>query len=255
MARQLEAQVPDEALALFLAQVRAQGYDYLLVVEELKNGPIERQGTNSRWPVTFATWLLLGIGMLIPDRTFESRATLRVTLRDLQSGRTLHERYLDAVPIDLSLVERSDFLGILESIVVPPFWVGDDSEAVRLAVRDTTRRRLLMSLAREFKSASLRQRLRELVPADVALEERGDGAIVRVRASEGLAIARLRGDGIDGASSDAFGHALLASLRVEGSQYVYAATLPAAAAGRQVQVLVGTVRGGVASATFKPGPR
>jgi hypothetical protein len=141
------------------------------------------------------------------------------------------------------------------SIVVPPFWVGDDPESVRLAVRDTTRRRLLLSLVRELKSSSLRQRLRELVPADVALEERADGATVTVRSSESLAIARLRGEGIDDASADAFVRALLASLRVEGGQYVYAAPLPAAAAGRQVQVLVGTVRGGVASATFVPGPR
>ena len=193
--------------------------------------------------------------MLIPDRTFESLATLRVTLRDLQNGRTLHERYLDAVPIDLSLVERSDFLGILLSILVPPFWVGDDPEAVRLAVRDTTRRRLLMSLAREFKSASLRQRLRELVPADLVLEERTEGAVVTVRARESLAIARLRGEGIDDANADVFARTLLGSLRVEGTQYVYTAPLPGSASGRQVQVLVGTVRGGVASATFVPGPR
>lgn len=241
-----------ESLPEFLARARADGHDYLLVVEELQDGAIDGLGTNGRWPVTFATWFLLGVGALIPDRTFESRAALRVTLRELQMGRVLHDRYLDAVPIELALVERTDFWGLLLSIVVPPFWVGDDREAVRAAVRESTERRLLLSLARELKSESLRQRLRELVPADLALVAAADGHRVRVRALEALSVARLRAD-VEPAAAEAFAQALLASVQRDGNRYVYEALLPAATTGRAAQILVGTLRGGVASATFVPG--
>ncbi|MGB3967552.1 MAG: hypothetical protein WBO45_12555, partial [Planctomycetota bacterium] len=112
---------------------RAAGFDYLLVIEELQDGPIEVQGTNARWPVTFVTWVLLGVGAFIPDRTFESRARLRFTLRELATGQPLHDQLLVAGPADLALTERTDVLGLLMSILVPPFWVGDDPEAVRTA--------------------------------------------------------------------------------------------------------------------------
>jgi hypothetical protein len=46
---------------------------------------------------------------------------------------------------------------------------------------------------------------------------------------------------------------LLASVRGDAGRYDYEAELPNGLAGRQVQVLVGTLRGGVASATFAPG--
>lgn len=255
MSRLMLARSTDEALTAFLARARADGYDYLLVVEELQNGPIEMQGTNGRWPVTFVTWILLGVGALIPDRTFESRATLRVTLRDLQSGRELHDPLLVAGPVELSLVERTDFWGLLESILVPPFWVGDDQEAVRGSLCDTTQRRLLLSLARDLKSESVRQRLRERVPADVAMAEGPAGYQITVRTAESLGVARLRGPHLDAAASEAFAQELLASVRQEGGRYRYDAVLPAAAIGQSVQVLVGTLRGGVASATFAPGRR
>lgn len=251
----LLARGADDALGQFLARARADGYDYLLVVEELQNGPIETLGTNGRWPVTLATWVLLGVGALIPDRTFESRATLRVTLRELQMGRVLHDPLLPAVPVDLALVERTDFWGLLLSVIVPPFWVGDDQEAVRRAVRATTERRLLLSLARELKSESLRQRLRERVPAEVTMAAAAGGFRVSVRAAESLGSARLRAAGLDEADAETFAQALLASVRVQGGSYLYEAQLPAAVGGQNVQVLVATLRGGVASATFAPGRR
>jgi hypothetical protein len=246
----------DEAFTAFLARARADGFDYLLVVEELRDGPIEMQGTNSRWPVTFATWILLGVGMLIPDRTFESRARLRVTLRELQTGRELHDPLLVAGPLELALVERSDFLGVVTSIVVPPFWVGDDPETVRSAVRDVTQRRLLVQLARELKSETVRQRMRDRMPAELALTETDAGCIVTVRSDEALGVARLRGGpSLGDAAADAFARALLASVQLDGGRYRYAATLPPAVDGTQVQVLVGTLRGAVASATFAPRAR
>ena len=243
-------------LTPFLQRARADGFDLLLVVEELQDGPIEQQGTNSRWPVTFTTWILLGVGMLIPDRTFESRAALRVTLRDLQTGRVLDDPLLTAGPIDLALTERGDVWGILTSILVPPFWVGDDDESVRAAVRETTRRRLLLSLAQSLKSESVRQRLRERSPASLSLADGPAGRKLMVDSFEGLSGARLRADdAVDAAGSERFEQALLASVAIDETtrRYHYEAVLPPGLEGRRVQVLVGTLRGGVASATFVPG--
>ncbi len=256
-SRLMLADGSDDAFAAFLARARADGFDFLLVVEELQDGPIEMQGTNERWPVTFATWILLGVGALIPDRTFESRAKLRVTLRELQTGRELHDPLLVAGPLELALVERTDFLGILTSIVVPPFWVGDDAEVVRQSVRETTERRLLLQLARELKSETVRQRLRDRLPAELALVEHDGGSTVTVSADEALSTARLRaGPQLGDAAADAFARTLLASVQVDNGRYRYEARLPPAANGTRVQVLVATLRGGVASATFAPrGPR
>ena len=250
----LLAAAPGPDLLPFLQAARADGYDLLLVVEELQDGPIEQQGTNSRWPVTFTTWILLGVGMLIPDRTFESRAALRVTLRDLQTGLVLADPLLTAGPIDLALTERGDVWGILTSILVPPFWVGDDDESVRDAVRETTRRRLLLSLAQGLKSEAVRQRLRERSAAAVSLVDTEAGRKIMVDSLESLAAARLRVDPpLDAATAERFEQALLASVAIDNARYHYEAELPPELTGRRVQVLVSTLRGGVASGTFLPG--
>lgn len=253
LSARLRAGRGDPELLQFLQQARDDGFDLLLVVEELQDGPIERQGTNGRWPVTLATWLLLGIGVLIPDHSYESRATLRITLRELQNGGTLHDPLLLAGPIDLNLIERTDLLGVLTSILVPPFWVGDDEAAVGRQVRSTTTRRLLLSLARDLKSEAVRQRLRERAAARIGLVAVPGGFVVTVDAGESLSIARLRGGG-EAAAAEAFAGQLLASMRRQGANFHYEAALPADASGL-VQVLVGTQRGAIASATFAPGAR
>jgi hypothetical protein len=197
--------------------------------------------------------VLLGVGAFIPDRTFESRATLRVTVRDLQTGFVLHDPLLTAGPIDLALTERTDLLGLLSSIVVPPFLVGDEPAAVTTAVRSTTERRLLLSLARDLKSESVRQRLRVLAPAGIQLERRGERAFVVVDSPEGLSLARLRCAGLADDAAERFARELLASRRGNGGRFRYEASLPAVADGELVQVAVATVVGGVASATFAAG--
>lgn len=246
----------DDGTAAMLQQARADGFDLLLMVEELQDGPIESRGTNGRWPVTFATWILLGVGALIPDRSFESRAALRVTLRDLQAGRVLHDALLVAGPVDLALSERTDNWGLLQSILVPPFWVADDLAAVTNAVRATTERRLLLSLARDLKSESVRQRLRERAAATVTLLPAPAGDVVVVDAGESLTVVRLRGDpAVHAAVAARFEQQLLASVAVAGGRYRYEAPLPDTLRAGRVQVLVGTLRGEVASATFAPGAR
>jgi hypothetical protein len=241
-------------LRRFLTAARDDGFDLLLVVEELQDGPIEGQGVNGRWPVTFATWILLGIGLVIPDHTFESRATLRVSVRDLQTGAVLYDPVLGGGPIELSLTERSDVLGLLLSILVPPFWVGSDDANVGLAVREITQRRLLLSLARDLKSEPVRQRLRERAAAGLQLDVRKDGAWLAVDAAESLSAVRLRraGGALPPDDVDAFERTLLASMQQSGGRFAYRAALPASAtaAGGRLQVLVGTIRGAVTSATF-----
>lgn len=241
-------------LASLLDRARDEGYDYLLVVEELQDGPIDSQGTNGRWPVTFATWILLGVGAFIPDRTFESRAKLRVTLRELQMGRLLHDPLLVAGPVDLALTERTDFWGLVMSIVVPPFWVGDDPAAVANSVRATTQRRLLLSLARELKSELARQRLRDQAAAAFTLSRSGDEFLLTVDALEGLALARLRLETEQRRELGILlGEKLLASGRVEGGHFRYQIALPPELVGERVQIVVGTLRGAIASATYRPG--
>ena len=252
--QQLRSPTAEPVLLDYLQQARDDGYDFLLVVEQLQNGGIERQGVNGRWPVTLATWLLLGVGMFIPDHTFESRATLRVTVRDLQTGRVVHDPGLFSGPIDLSLVERSDFLGIVLSIVVPPFWVGDDDQRVRSAVGETTLRRLLVQLARDLKSEPVRQRLRSQTSAAFALV---GARRLRVDAAESLSSLRLRpaGGALPPQLAQQFEQELLSSLRMEGSRFLYEAELPAALTAGSVQVLAATITGGVASATLELGGR
>ncbi|MFO1030105.1 MAG: hypothetical protein U1F60_03410 [Planctomycetota bacterium] len=251
--RQLADRRAAADLVAVLQEARQAGCDYLLVVEELQDGPIEQLGTNGRWPVTFATWVLLGVGALIPDRTFESRATLHVTLRDLQSGSVMHDTLLGAGSIDLTLTERTDLLGLLTSIVVPPFWVGDDQEAVAEAVRSTTERRFLLSLARDLKSESLRQRLRARSPAAVQLRRRGGLVEVVVDARDGLAAVSLLAEGLAQDPQRRFAEALLASQQRVGERFQHAAVVPDLPDGTTFQVVVATVAGGVASATFRSG--
>jgi hypothetical protein len=248
----LQARPDDPALQAFLQDARDRGFDLLLVVEELRDGATETQGINGRWPVTFFTWILLGLGLVIPDHTFESRATLRVTVRDLQTGAVLHDPLLVGGPIELSLTERSDYWGLLASILVPPFWVGDDVESLRASVRGVVERRLLLSMARDLKSESVRQRLRERGAASLSLVDDRNGPQVVVDTAESLSVARLAG-GADPAAAATFERELLASMRREGERFRYRATLPALPRGAVVQVLVGTLRGDVASATFAPG--
>lgn len=250
----LQGGAAEDSVQQFLQRAREEGFDLLLVIEELQDGPIDEQGTNGRWPITFATWILLGFGALIPDRTFESRATLRVTLRELQSGRVLHDPLLAAGPVELALFERSDLLGLLLSIVVPPFWVADDQEMVAAAVRATTQQRLLLSLARDLKSESVRQRLRERGAARIVLVEDGAAPIVRADSAESLSLVRLRGRrDLPPEAAAAFERELLASRRWDGERFHYEAVLPEAARTGRIQVLLGTIRGSVASATFAPG--
>ena len=249
--QQLKTGEQPEQLLAFLQSTRDQGYDLMLVIEQLTDAPILGEGINNRWPVTLATWLLLGVGMFIPDHTFESGASLRFTLRDLQTGAVLYDQLLFGGPVDLSMVERTNFLGILTSVIVPPFWVYNDDANVNTGVRDVVSRRLLTSLARDLKSELARQRLRENAIASMSLADRR----LVIDAAESLTTVRLRSASVSlpAETALAFERRLLASMDQEGARFVYQAQLPDACPEGLLQVLAETITGDVASATLVAG--
>lgn len=237
----------------YLQRARDDGHDWLLVVEGLRDGPIESQGINGRWPITLGTWLLVGLGFLIPDHGFESRAILRVSVRDLESGRVLYESLVNAGPVELSLVERSSTLGLLTSIVVPPFWVADDEAKVRRSVSSITLQRLVQFAARELKSPTARQRLRDGSVAAIELVREPGRQRLLVSSRQAIAVVRLRQQGLDSRGPEllAFERTLLGSMRAQEAQYRYEAELPVVGEGL-FQVIVSTIEGEVVSATFGP---
>ena len=245
------APVHEAELQAFLERARRGGHDFLLVVERLEDGPVELRGVNGQWPITAAVWLMIGLGMVIPDHTYESKAQLHVALRDVQSGRTLYSDQFGSGLIDLSLIERTDFLGLVESIVVPPFLVGDDDEAVEAIIRDTASARLLVSMARDLKAPPFRSKLLQQLPARVVVVLDGDAIDVEVLDADSLSSVRVQVDAtpMRGPRLETFGRALLDSAEERGGRWSYRARFPRPATGSHVQVLVQTVTGRVASAT------
>jgi len=142
-------------------------------------------------------------------------------------------------------------IGIVLSIIVPPFWVHSDPDSVRAGVGATTVRRLLLQLARDLKSTPTRQILRERTGAGIAIADRR----LRVDAAESLVTVRLRpaGGPLPAAAAQRFEQELLASLKMRDGRFSYEAPLPGELAAGPLQVLVGTLTGGVASATLQFG--
>ena len=134
----------------------------------------------------------------------------------------------------------------------PPFWVRDDDAAVSRSVRDSTQRRLLLSLVRELKSEVRRRRLSEREVATVTFGPAAGDRRVVVESTETVSVARLVHDGLDAQVADAFVERLLASRTLQGGRLRYEASLPEEVVGR-FQVRVGTLGGEVASSTFRAG--
>ena len=235
----------------FLEAARRGGYDFLLVVEGLQDRPIEFRGVNGQWPVTLAVWLLAGLGLVIGDHTYESEATLSIALRDVQTGRSVYSQVLSGGPVDLSLIDRSDFLGLLQSIVVPPFWVGNDDNAVEEEVRTVSTRRLLVSLARQLKSAGVQAQVNRELPAVLQVRRAGDRLQVEIDSAESLSFARVRlgTRSQRSAEIEAFERELMLSVTESGDRYLYRASLPVPGDQPTLQLLVQTVAGRVASTT------
>lgn len=244
------------------AAAAAAGHDYVLTIDKLADGRVQEYGINGRWPITAVAWLALGIGLVIPDHTFESRAALHIALRDAHTGRLVYERVHDGDPVDLALIDRTDFWGLVQSILIPPFWVGSDDEAVLSQVRRETTRRLLYLLAQDLKSASCRAELEAGTPASIRARRTREGLRLDVSSAEGVNFVSLRVLGVDEsarAELEGVGDALLRTERLVEGRVVYGLefALPRAVRddGRFLQVLVQTVSGQVASITVDLQPR
>lgn len=234
-----------------MQEARNAGHDFLLVVERLQDGPVDKLGVNGQWPITAAVWLMLGLGLVIPDHSYESRADLRVSLHEVQTGTVVYDTVLSGGSVDLSLAERTDLLGLLTSILVPPFWVGDDDQRVAANVRDAATRRLLESLARQLKTVEVLARIDERVPARVRVERLEGVLVVSVEARESLSYVRMRIDDapvMDSEFAD-FERRLLRSVRHQDGILFYQADYPLLPSGARLQVLVQTVAGRAASVT------
>ena len=244
----------DEPLQALLAAARRDGHDLLLVVQTLQDGAVEEQGINGSWPITLSVWLLLGLGMFIPDHTFQSRANLRISLREVQTGRVLYDTVRDSGPVDLALVERGSVWGVLGSIIIPPFWVPNDDQVAVDSVRQVSARRLLVAVARQLKAVEAQQELDDRSAARIDLAA-ADGMLdvsVEVRAPESLAVVRVRVDSqpLEGQAFERFQSALLSSVQRDGNVLRYRARLPLPSAGEYLQILVQTTAGRRASETL-----
>ncbi len=244
--------VGDGALRVFLEDAAQRGHDYLLVVERLEDGPVNEYGINSRWPVTAIAWLLLGIGMVIPDHTYESSAKLHVALRDVHDGQVVYESLFDGDPVDLALLDRTDIWGLVQSIIIPPFWVGSDDVRVVDQVRRSTTRRLLFLLAQDLKSAACRNDLLASAPAAMSLFDVDGRVGVRVTSVEGVSFVRLTIDG-QRVRDPAFSRQLLASAKHEAGQILYESSFERPPGAKFAQLLVQTVGGRASSTTFALG--
>lgn len=239
-----------------LDRARAEGHDLVLVIERLRDGPVSRQGVNGRWPVTVIAWLSVGLGLFIPDHTYESAATLAFSLRDVQSGEVVVRSVRQAGAVDLSLLERSDVWGLFSSILLPPPLVWDDDAEVVARVRDVTERRLLVSLVGRLKGAATAQEIRAGQAVDLRLSADGGELAIDAACAEGLASLQIRvGDRwLEDRETDPIWESLQASVRAEGGSLQYRSQWRPADAG-PIQVVVQTLSGRLASSTVPWGER
>lgn len=241
----------------FLAECRAQGYDSLLVIRELQDRPIRTRGVNDRWPASSALWLLIGLGMFIPDHSYESEAVLRVELCDLGTGLPVPgtSARLASAMIDLSLIERGSLWGLIQSILIPPPLVGSDPEAVREQVLNEVQQDLEVALVTHLKGAAVRESLRAAAPLEIQVD-RGRGTVA-LRSGEGLRSLRLRVDGqiLQGIDAERFDRSVRASATpdpVGGGTLRYSAQLPGAVDGAdEVQLLIQTLTGSTVSRSYR----
>lgn len=238
-------------LEQLLRDARADGHDCLLVLERVDDGPVEAYGVNGQWPITLTTWLLVGLGALIPDHVFEARVSLRASLRDVADGQVLQEFVIAPGPVDLSLLQRTGVWGWVQSIIVPPFWVADDDDLVVERVREAATARLVTGLAQRLKAVDVADKIARSAPAEIVLRRESGRLWLELTTREAVSFVRLRVDQqvSAGVEFDAFHERLLASRRSQDTQATYRAELPIAA-GSRLQVVVQTVTGRVGSATL-----
>lgn len=254
-----EALSAGDAAAIEVARSRAEAVDadLMLVLEGVRDGPVQYLGVTAQWPITTVAWLLAGIGLFIPDHRFQSRAKLRASILDVHSGQRLLSQWsFSTVPIELSLLDRSDFLGIASSIIIPPTLVSSDVETVVSAVRKDAVERLVLELLARLKDIDTLDALRAEMPTRVELARRGRGVEVSLRSRQelqGVVVQTFDASGarreLDPSLSERFVSTLLSSARIESGRFVYGARFDWREADAEFRVIVEDVAGRRASAS------
>lgn len=224
----------------------AADIDLLLTVEGLREGPVQYLGVTGQWPITTVAWLLAGLGLFVPDHRFESKAKMRASVRDVHSGRVLLSRMVFAPgTLDLSLLDRTDFLGIVSTIVVPPTLVGNDVEDVVAKVREDGAQRLVLGLLARLKDPETLDALRSAMPIHLEMRVEGSAAIVDLRSRQevqDLLVQVFDSTGqrrvLDVAEFTRFRREMLASVRREQEDLVYRATFALRGGDASIRIVV-----------------
>ncbi|MCB9869641.1 MAG: hypothetical protein H6837_07270 [Planctomycetes bacterium] len=243
------------ALEAALDRARRAGCDFVLVAEGIQDGGVVSRGINDRWPFTIGAWLF-ALGALVPDRTYESQARLRVSIRDAHSGmRVFQQVVVRPGPVDLDMFDRCGVWGFVQSILVPPFFTSTKDSKVAASVRAASTPRLLTSLVRRLKSVEVEELLQRAGPAAISAVAVRDGLRLEIDAEEALSAIELRVDGavLPADVARAFERALLASERRDGARFRYAAIVRPPTSGRLLRVQVQTEGARVRSATLTIG--
>lgn len=240
-------------LSSMLGRAQQAGHDFLLIVEKIQDGPVESRGINDRWPFTLAAWLF-ALGALIPDRTYESRARLRVSMRDVYSGRQVVKPIVvEPGPVDLNMFERCGLLGFVQSIVIPPFFTSTDPASIVESIRDESTPRMLTSLVRRLKSAEVRDQLQSASSLGILTQRVEGGWQVSVETEEPVSSVGLRLDGrpLQTPGVTAFERELLESRQRTETGLQYTAVYTESHEGQYLQVAVQTEAAKVRSMTVR----
>lgn len=238
------------------------GADLMLVIEGLEEGPVEMHGVTGQWPVTTVAWLLVGLGMFIPDHRFESKVRLIASLRDVHSDRVLVPIGVVPGTMDLALVSRARFLGILASLIVPPTLVANSVDKVVRVVRQDGDRRLLLRLLARLKDSETLEMIRARLPMRLTLravaKRTVEVELESVQEVQNLAIEIVQADGRLGPlaadPADAFRRSFVGSVRKSDNAWRYTSRLGGLDAGAEVRVLVQSVAGQRVSSTIRLEP-
>ena len=239
----------------------AQGADLILVLEGVRDGPVRFLGVTGEWPITTVAWLMVGLGVFIPDHRYEAKVRLFASLRDAHSGRQLLPKLrVSPTPVTLALARRTDFFGLLTSIIVPPSLVGSDEESVVAALRSDCDELIPIALLARLKDAETLDTLRAAMPIDLRLAAESRTAL-RVQVTSHHELQELaieehgaqRGQALAGQRVAAFRAALLASLRREGERFVYEAKLEGLERDGEYRVILQDAAGQCSSSTLRLG--
>ncbi|MEZ5989957.1 MAG: hypothetical protein R3F30_12690 [Planctomycetota bacterium] len=241
-----------------VGRAEAMGADILLVLEGVDESPIIVTGTTGSWPIATVVWLLVGLGGLVPETRFESRATLRASLRDVHTGRRLALLSVQADPMDLSLFQRAGFFKILTHIIIPPPLVGSDGDVVGPRVREEVARQLGLKLLARLKSQDLLENLRAGLDFRLELKElQGRVLQVEVSCPQEVQTVLVEVDGklFEGEGLERFRQAFFRSKRSDPrlALFRYQAALDGLPDGALVRVLVETLAGDRVSSTLRVG--